>query len=90
MELTKEICQNQQIGVIVVLHDLALAAQYCQNVIILKEGKIRVFGSPDRVINAEIIQDTYDVSVIVGRDPSTSLNYIIPNIKTPSDKGSVH
>ena len=90
MELSKEVWHSNQIGVIVVLHDLALAAQYCDRVIILKDGKIRAFGSPDEVINAEYIQDTYGVKVIVGRDTATGLKYIVPAFQTEGEKRSLH
>ena len=85
MELSKEVCHTNQIGVIVVL-----AAQYCDRVIILKDGKIRAFGSPDEVINAEYIQDTYGVKVIVGRDTTTGLKYIVPVFQTEGEKRSLH
>ncbi|MHA1977372.1 MAG: ABC transporter ATP-binding protein [Candidatus Hodarchaeales archaeon] len=90
MELSKDICHNHQIGVIVVLHDLALAAQYCDRVIILKNGQIRAFGSPEEVISGENIQDTYGVNVIVGRDPSTGLKYIVPVLQSELESKSVH
>jgi len=82
MELSKEICRNKQISVIVVLHDLALAAQYCDRLVILKNGQVRALGSPDEVINTEHILDTYGVNVIVGHDPSTGLKYIVPNFQS--------
>ncbi len=90
MELCKEVCHTKQIGVILVLHDLALAAQYCDSLIILKDGQIRVIGSPDDVINVESILDAYGVKVIVGRDASTGLKYIIPDLQSEAESRSVN
>ncbi len=90
MELSKEICRNKQIGVIVVLHDLALAAQYCDKIIILKDGRIHAFGSPDEVISREYIESTYGVKVIVGRDTVTDLKYIVPNLHSKKESRSVN
>ena len=78
MDLCREISQEKQIGVIVVLHDLALAAQYCDQLIILKNGRISAKGAPDDVITEDIISDTFSVNVTVGRDAPTGLKYILP------------
>lgn len=82
MDLCKEISRNKEMVVIVVLHDLALAAQYCDDLIILKEGEIKGIGSPDKVIVEEFILDTYGVKVIVGRDKRTGLKYILPSSRS--------
>ncbi|MHA2328119.1 MAG: ABC transporter ATP-binding protein, partial [Candidatus Hodarchaeales archaeon] len=71
MDLCKEISRDKGIVVVVVLHDLAIAAQYCDDLIILKNGKINAIGSPDQVIVKEFILDTYGVEVIVGQDEKT-------------------
>ena len=78
MDLCREISQDKQIGVLVVLHDLTLATQYCDQLIILKNGKVSAKGAPDEVITEEIISDTYNVNVTVGKDTSTGLKYILP------------
>jgi iron complex transport system ATP-binding protein len=76
--------------VIVVLHDLALAAQCCDSLVILKNGQVRALGTPDEVINSEYILDTYGVNVIVGRDVSTGLKYIVPDFQSNAESKSVN
>ena len=78
MDLCREISRERQIGVIVVLHDLAIAAQYCDHLITLKNGQIVAKGSPADVITENIISDTFGVKVIVGKDAPTGLRYILP------------
>ncbi|MFX1282077.1 MAG: ABC transporter ATP-binding protein [Promethearchaeota archaeon] len=80
MDLCKEISRDKGIVVIVVLHDLALAAQYCDDLIILKDGEIKAIGSPKEVIVEKFILDTYGVEVIVGQDESSGLKYILPSL----------
>ncbi|UCG01721.1 MAG: ABC transporter ATP-binding protein [Candidatus Heimdallarchaeota archaeon] len=80
MDLCKETSRDKQIVVIVVLHDLALAAQYCDDLLILKNGKVKAMGSPDEVIVEKFILDTYGVEVIVGQDEISGMKYILPNI----------
>jgi len=78
MDLCREISRERQIGVIVVLHDLAIAAQYCDHLIIIKNGHIVAKGPPADVITENIISDTFGVKVIVGKDSPTGLRYILP------------
>ncbi|MFW9906219.1 MAG: ABC transporter ATP-binding protein [Candidatus Thorarchaeota archaeon] len=80
MDLCREISRDKRIIVIVVLHDLALAAQYCDDLIILKNGKIKAMGSPDEVILEDFILDIYGVEVIVGQDKVSGLKYILPSL----------
>ncbi|MHA2174626.1 MAG: ABC transporter ATP-binding protein [Candidatus Hodarchaeales archaeon] len=81
MDLCKEISRRNQLGVIIVLHDLALAGQYCDELILLKNGEIQAKGSPEKVITREIISETFGVEVIIGTDSSTGLQYILPHSK---------
>ncbi|MFX1518179.1 MAG: ABC transporter ATP-binding protein [Promethearchaeota archaeon] len=82
MDLCKEISRDKRIVVIVVLHDLALAGLYCDDLIILKNGKVKATGSPDEVIIEEFILDAYGVEVIVGEDKTSRLKYILPKLSS--------
>jgi ABC-type cobalamin/Fe3+-siderophores transport system ATPase subunit len=46
---------------IVVLHDLNLAAQYCDHVVIMNEGTILKEGSPTEVLTPEILEPIFEV-----------------------------
>lgn len=52
----------------VVLHDLNLAAQFADQLIVLGEGRLQAFGPPALVLTAELIQRLYHVPVDVRRD----------------------
>jgi iron complex transport system ATP-binding protein len=57
-------------AVIIVLHDLNLAAQYSDRVLILNEGKIQADGSPWQALTADKIEQVYQHSVQVLKHPS--------------------
>ncbi|MZI95003.1 ATP-binding cassette domain-containing protein [Vibrio sp. CAIM 722] len=53
---------------LMVLHDLNLAAQYADNLIVLKEGKVVAQGKPTDVLSAELIEQVYGVPAQVSYD----------------------
>ncbi|NWN87640.1 MAG: ABC transporter ATP-binding protein [Micrococcaceae bacterium] len=46
---------------LVVLHDLNLAAQYCDELIMLDEGQVAATGTPDEVLDPELIHRVYGI-----------------------------
>ncbi len=55
------------------LHDLNLAAQFCDRIYILKDGEIVAEGRPEDVLNPEMIERVYNVRCSVTRVPETGL-----------------
>lgn len=54
---------------IAVLHDLNLAAQFADQLIVLGEGRLQAFGPPAQVLDAPLIERLYHVPVEVCPDP---------------------
>ncbi|MDR1849694.1 MAG: ABC transporter ATP-binding protein [Zoogloeaceae bacterium] len=52
-------------GVILAIHDLALAARYCDRFCLLKQGRIHAFGSPETVLTEAALSDTFGVPIHV-------------------------
>lgn len=53
---------------VIVLHDLNLACQYADNLLVVAQGKIQAAGNPRDVVTAELIASTYGVEVEILRD----------------------
>lgn len=64
------IVKNLNIEVIAAIHDLNIAAMYCDKIYVLKDGEIIKYGKPKDVLTKEIIKDVYEVDseVIVNED----------------------
>lgn len=75
---------KQNVGVLTVLHDLNLAAQYADDILVLKDGQTVAQGLPENVLTPPIIQSTFDLPVIVQEHPCYDCPLIIamPQIKT--------
>ena len=71
LSLAYDLCREQGFGVLVVLHDLNLAAAWADRVVILKEGKVRCQGTPEAVLTEEALHEIYDVEVVVLEHPKT-------------------
>ncbi len=62
MEAINEISNKENIGVVVVLHDLNLAIKYCTDFVFLKAGIIQAQGGRE-VFTEKIIKDVYNIDV---------------------------
>ena len=54
-------------GVVVVLHDLALAARYCRRLVLLDKGRIAAEGTPAEVLTPERLAAVYRIEAVTGR-----------------------
>lgn len=65
-------------AVLVVLHDLNLAAAYADRIALLRDGKIVACDAPTRVLTAEIISDVYRTPVEVIPHPTSKHGIVMP------------
>ena len=69
LELLEKLAEQENIGIIMISHDLSLAGQYARRIVLLDRGKIAADGSPKEVITPENIQETYQCRVTVQTGP---------------------
>ncbi|WP_291559637.1 MULTISPECIES: ABC transporter ATP-binding protein [unclassified Clostridium] len=65
------------ITVISAIHDLNIAALYCDKIYAMKSGKIVSYGTPKEVLTEELIKSLYEVDVKVMVDKETDILNII-------------
>lgn len=76
LDLIKKLNKEFELTVIMVSHDLNLASEYCDRLILLNKGSIHKIGSPKEVLTYQIIEEVYKTVVIVGNNPVSSKPYI--------------
>jgi len=54
--------------VLVALHDLALAARFCDRLVLLHRGALVAAGTPPEVLTAERLRQVYEIDAEIGRD----------------------
>jgi iron complex transport system ATP-binding protein len=57
--------RERRIGVLVAMHDVTLASQYCDRVLVLASGRIQAEGTPRDVLRPELLSTVFDASVTV-------------------------
>ena len=74
MQLLRDYATGERAAV-VVMHDLSLAARYCNRLVLMHEGKLISVGEPAAVLSTRNIADVYGVSVVTGCE---SVPWIVP------------
>lgn len=65
--------------VVIVSHDLNLASQYCDRIVMLKEGAVCSAGTPSEVFSVEVLRAVYGCEVLIDPHPESGL----PRITLP-------
>ncbi|WP_027964833.1 heme ABC transporter ATP-binding protein [Halalkalibacillus halophilus] len=77
LQLVKDWQRMSNLTVVMVLHDLNLAAQFCDRLILLDEGKVVKEGTNEEVISAETLFDVYHASPEIIRHPRSNIPQIL-------------
>ncbi|MDR1195727.1 MAG: ABC transporter ATP-binding protein [Endomicrobium sp.] len=64
--------------IVVTLHDLNAAGEFCDNLILMEDGNIRNSGNVEKVLNYKDIEEVYKTTVVVKTNPISGKPYIIP------------
>lgn len=77
-DVVKELCRQTGLTVIAALHDINLAASYCDRVALLRAGGVFCCGTPEEVCTRSNIETVYETEVHVGFNESTGTIYVLP------------
>ncbi|GBG57614.1 ABC transporter [Sporomusaceae bacterium FL31] len=65
------IVKHLGIGVLAALHDLSLAAMYCDKLYVLKDGKVIASGAPKEILTPELVRSVYEIECDIKENPDT-------------------
>ena len=66
-----EIVKNLGIGILAALHSLEDACRYCDELYVLKHGKVLVQGKPEDILTEDLIEEVYGVKCKIYQNPIT-------------------
>jgi iron complex transport system ATP-binding protein len=78
LELVARLHAERGRTVVVVLHDLNLAARYAHRLVAMKEGELVASGPPDEVLTEELLAGVFDLEARVVPDPVTGTPMVVP------------
>lgn len=83
LDTVKSWQREQGITVVTVLHDLNLAALYCDEVLVLHKGSIAALGKPQHIYTTELIREVYGAEASIMNHPLTGAPQILlaPNVR---------
>ncbi|MGC8862302.1 MAG: heme ABC transporter ATP-binding protein [Armatimonadota bacterium] len=80
MDLIRRLNRDHALTVLAVLHDLNLASEYCDRLVLVGDGRVQASGTPEQVVTAEHIRRVYGAEVWVRRHPTTHRPYVIAGV----------
>ena len=60
--------REQGKAIVVVSHDINLAALFCERLVLLKDGVVMKEGTPGEIISPELIREAYETEVEILTD----------------------
>lgn len=78
LSLIERLNREQEITILLVLHDLNQAARYAHRIIVMKSGQIVADGSPETVITTDLLRDVFRVEAQIIRDPTFGSPICLP------------
>jgi iron complex transport system ATP-binding protein len=71
MNMVRDLIQEDGLGAIAAVHDLELAAHFCDRLVLLHQGTVYAEGAPDEVLTPDHLRAVYGVDARPYRDPIT-------------------
>lgn len=86
--LLAELHEGERLTVLWVSHDLNLASEFCERLILLADGDVAADGTPEQVITEDRLAETYGIRVPVQANPLTGRpQIIVANAGTDHPRG---
>lgn len=69
LNLIQQLNEELNLTVLIIIHDLNLAGEYCDYLVLMNNGKVFKNGTPNDVINYQTIEDVYKTIVVTRENP---------------------
>ncbi|WP_394280159.1 ABC transporter ATP-binding protein [Microbacterium sp.] len=78
LDLLTDLNRRRGTTIVMVLHDINLAARYADHLFALKAGRLVAHGTPEDVVTAELMRDVFDLDSVVIPDPVSGSPIVLP------------
>ncbi len=83
LNILQQLNKDEQVTVVLAMHDLHLASKFCDRLVLLDQGKIFQDGRPEDVLKKENIEEVYGVKVHLIKDHDGDIMISPDTICTP-------
>lgn len=78
LSLVRDRCDRSGVAAVVVTHDVNLAAEFADRIVLLKEGELLALGTPQAVLTANLLRELFAVRVLVDAHPVSGAPRVTP------------
>jgi len=78
LALVRNRCDLTRASALVVTHDINLASQFADNILLMKQGRTFIAGTPEEVLQPQILEEVFEVKVLVDAHPVTGGPRVTP------------
>ena len=86
LETVNRLRKERGISVVMVLHDLNMAARYADHILMMKDGENLVSGTVTEVLTSPLINEAFSIQSEILIDPRTNSPVLLPYMKYPIDE----
>lgn len=78
LDLLTDLNRDRGTTIVMVLHDMNLAARYADHLFAMRDGRIVASGAPSEVLTSDLIRDVFDLDALVVPDPVSGTPIVLP------------
>lgn len=78
LSLVRRLSTERGLCVILVLHDVNMAARFCDRIVALHSGRLIAAGTPDGIMTPDALRRIYGLDMIIIRHPTTGRSVALP------------
>ncbi|MCG5214496.1 ABC transporter ATP-binding protein [Streptosporangium sp. KLBMP 9127] len=78
LELIRSLHLDAQRTIVMVLHDLNLAARYADRLVAMRDGRVVAAGEPHEVLTEDLLREIFDLDAKVIQDPVAATPLVVP------------
>lgn len=78
LSLVRNRCDKRHASALVITHDLNLAAQFADRMLLMRDGKVVRLGKPEEVLTPQLLDEVFEVEVLVDAHPISGAPRVTP------------
>ena len=78
LDFIQQLNEEMNLSVVMVVHDLNLAAEYCTHLLLMQNGTVCAEGTPGEVLTRQQVKTVYETDVIVTENPLSGRPFVFP------------